>query len=101
MEKVEKINLELSQRDSEIQILQQTISTNASQTQVSMIGETVMEKVKGKAEYVSELNRILKDDEYCTKHLPLNADDNSLFAAFGDGIFMSRLMLAVDSKCLK
>ena len=66
-----------------------------------MMSETIIEKVKDNAYFVSQINRILKNDQQCAKYLPLNADDNSLFTAFSEGILVSRLLLAIDSNCLK
>jgi hypothetical protein len=46
------------------------------------------------------INNILKDDEDCKDRLPMNADDDSLFHVFDNGVLLCKLLLQIDSNII-
>lgn len=52
--------------------------------------------IEEKVTFAKMINNILKDDEDCKDRLPMNADDDSLFHVFDNGVLLCKLLLQID-----
>ena len=81
-----------------------TIVENKSGKQMAQItdshGGMHSYSVEEKITFAKMINEILKNDEDCKSRLPMNADDDSLFHVFDDGILLCKLLTNIDSNCL-
>mmetsp|Transcript_7936 Transcript_7936/g.13319 ORF Transcript_7936/g.13319 Transcript_7936/m.13319 type:complete len:200 (+) Transcript_7936:17-616(+) len=63
-------------------------------------GGTHSYSIEEKITFAKMVNHILEGDEDCKDRLPMNAEDDSLFHVFDNGILLCKLLLHADSECL-
>lgn len=63
-------------------------------------GGTHTYSIEEKITFAKLVNLILGEDEDCKDRLPMNAEDDSLFHVFDNGILLCKLLLHIDSECL-
>ena len=57
---------------------------------------------KSPSYYISEIKRILADDEHCKDYLPaLDVDEENLYKLFEDGIVLAKLLMAVNPSVIR
>ena len=56
--------------------------------------------MKERTAYAKIVNYILREDEDCSRHIPLNTLDESIYYALDDGIILSKLILAIDPNAI-
>ena len=56
--------------------------------------------IEEKVTFAKMINNILKDDEDCKDRLPMNADDDSLFHVFDNGVLLCKLLLQIDQNII-
>ena len=50
--------------------------------------------------FASVINVLIQDDEALKDRLPMNAEDESLFHVFDNGVLVNKLMLKLDENCV-